>query len=79
MGGNTMRDRPSATPARLPGAGCCWGEENCLCGHRRVAHGLWLEVGAGRLAFEAGGGTCQCGTCQCERFRSAIRACREEG
>ncbi len=74
-----MRDRPSAAPARLPGADRRRSEEKCLCGHRRAGHGLWLEVGAGLVALEVGGGTCQCGACQCERFRSAVQACREGG
>jgi hypothetical protein len=54
-------------------------EEKCLCGHARGDHALWLEAGAGMVAVEAGGGTCQCGACLCERFRSAVRACREHG
>jgi hypothetical protein len=54
-------------------------QEKCLCGHGRGEHGLWLDIGAGLVAVEPGGGTCQCGACQCERFRSAVLACREEG
>jgi hypothetical protein len=54
-------------------------EGKCLCGHGRAEHGLWLDIGAGLVAVEAGGGTCQCGACQCERFRSAVLACRQDG
>ncbi len=54
-------------------------QEKCLCGHARGEHALWLVAGAGVVAVEAGGGTCQCGACLCERFRSAVRACRELG
>jgi hypothetical protein len=74
-----MRERPSTAPARLSGPVIRRGEEKCLCGHGRGEHGLWLLIGAGLVAVEAGGGTCQCGACLCERFRSAVRACREQG
>jgi hypothetical protein len=73
-----MRDRPSTASARWPGT-VLRREEKCLCGHRRGQHGLWLEVRAGLVAIEPGGGTCQCGACLCERFRSAVLVCREQG
>jgi hypothetical protein len=79
VGENAMRYRLSTAPARLALVGRRRSEEKCLCGHRRAKHGLWLEAGAGLVALEMGGGTCQCGRCQCERFRSAILACREHG
>jgi hypothetical protein len=73
------REHPGAVAAGQHAvAGCRWGEK-CLCGHARADHALWLDVGAGLVAVEAGGGTCQCGSCLCERFRSAVRACCEEG
>ena len=67
--------------AVMTGPHAAWGrwQEKCLCGHGRAEHALWLEAAAGLVAVEPGGGTCQCGACQCERFRSAVRACRQDG
>lgn len=48
-------------------------EERCRCGHPRSRHQLWLAVRGARVRFVPGGGTCACGRCRCERFRTAVR------